>query len=123
MILISPKNDGILDDINNKNSWNWYKTIDYINLELPYYFNMCCCIRVSKKLLNIIKEYVNINKTLFFIEVLFITLTIKNKLTYIYPKELNNIYYDKKFDNFDDKNIFYHPVKDIDKHHILRNNL
>ena len=122
--LITSKIDGILENFNYKAWPNWHLALDYIhNIELPYYHNMSSAIRVSKKILNIISDYVNNNKTLFFIEVLFITLAIKNNLSIVYPEELN-INYANIWDGLDNSNInksyIYHPIKDIDKHKILR---
>ena len=66
---------------------------------------------------NYAKEY----NTLFFLEALFPTIAIKNKLKYNNPIEFNNIFYRHNFneENIDNNNL-YHPVKDLTKHIYFR---
>lgn len=102
-----------------RETWHW-KSID-IKFEPPYYECLCCSIRVSKKLMLKIKEYVKENKTLFFLEALFPTICMHNKLiskTYDNFKEIN--YYWKDYTNIVDKDGLYHPVKDINNHILFR---
>jgi hypothetical protein len=104
----------------NKNTWYW----DRINIQYqpPYYNGMMCVVRFSKKMLNCINDYANENNTLFFLEALFPTIAIKNKLNYKTPIEFDKIYYRHDFtgEQFNINN-FYHPLKDLNEHNSFRN--
>jgi hypothetical protein len=92
--------------------WIMWDTID-IEYSLPYYNTMVCGIRVSKELLYHINEYASKYYTLFFLEILFPTVVVKNNLKQYAPKELIQIYFRHKWNIYtvSKKNIF-HPVKD-----------
>ena len=99
----------------NKNCWHWHR----INIQYPppYYQGMMCVVRFSKKMMSCINVYAIKNKTLFFLEALFPTIAIKNNLKYNNPVEFNKIYYRHNFKGeIINMNIFYHPVKDLNKH-------
>jgi hypothetical protein len=102
-----------------KNTWHWHK----INIQYPppYYCGMMCAVRFSKKMMDCINDYAKKYNTLFFLEALFPTISIKNNLNYNNPNELNNIYYRHVFNkaNIDNINLF-HPVKDLNKHIYFR---
>jgi hypothetical protein len=69
-------------------------------------------------------EYVNEFKTLLFIEIMFPTLALKNNLIYNCPYELNKISYQNEFDNDNFNKIqLFHPVKNIEKQKLIRNNI
>uniref|UniRef100_A0A6C0B293 Nucleotide-diphospho-sugar transferase domain-containing protein n=1 Tax=viral metagenome TaxID=1070528 RepID=A0A6C0B293_9ZZZZ len=105
----------------NKNTWLW-KLINIQQYSPPYYKGMMCCVRFSKKMLSCINDYAYKYKTLFYLEALFPTITIKNNLKYSNPVEFNKIYYRHNFKGEKvDMNIFYHPVKDLNKHISFRN--
>jgi hypothetical protein len=109
----SEKND------NEKNSWHWHR----INIQypLPYYSAMMCVVRFSKNMMKCINNYAKENNTLFFLEALFPTIAIKNKLKYNKPNEFNNIHYRHDFEEENiDKNNLFHPVKDLTKHIYFR---
>jgi hypothetical protein len=95
--------------------WHWNK----INIQYPppYYNGMMCVVRVSKKMIDCINDYAYKNKTLFFLEALFPTISIKNNLKYSSPSEFYNIHfrYDFKINDIDTNNL-YHPVKDLNDH-------
>jgi len=102
-----------------KNIWHWHK----INIQYPppYYNGMMCAVRISKKMMHCINDYVKEYNTLFFLEALFPTISIKNNLKNNNPDEFNNIYYRHDFnvENIDNNNLF-HPVKDLTKHIYFR---
>jgi hypothetical protein len=104
----------------NNNTWLWNRiTIQY---SPPYYCGMMCAVRFSNRMMKCINNYAKEHNTLFFIEALFPTIAIKNKLKCNNPNEMTNIYYrhDVKEENID-KNNLYHPVKDVNKHIFFRN--
>ena len=73
-------------------------------------------------IINFINDYANENNTLFFLEALFPTIAIKNKLNYKTPIEFDKIYYRHDFtgEQFNINN-FYHPLKDLNEHNSFRN--
>jgi hypothetical protein len=105
------------------NEWLW-KHI-HISFPPPYYCGMMCALRLSKKYLNCICDYVNKNKTLFFLEAFFPTIAKHYKLKIIEnPIEFINITYRGSFSN-DKKlntNYLYHPMKSLELHSFFRNN-
>jgi hypothetical protein len=104
----------------DKNTWVWRR----INIQYspPYYKGMMCAARFSAKMMNCINNYANENNTLFFLEALFPTIAIKNNLKYNNPVEFNKIHYRYNFKGEKiNKNIFYHPVKDLNKHISFKN--
>lgn len=103
----------------NKNSWHW--RIINIQYPPPYYSGMMCAVRFSNNMIKYINNYAKNYNTLFFLEALFPTIAIKNKLKYNTPNEFNNICYRCIFE---EKNInitnLYHPVKDLNQHIYFR---
>jgi len=82
---------------------------------------MMCAVRLSKNLINKINEYAKKYNTLFFLEVLFPTVTIKNNLKFNNPEELKEIHWKSEFEkNNILKANLYHPVKNLDNHIIFR---
>ena len=102
-----------------KKTWHWHR----INIQYPppYYNGMMCVVRFSNSMMKCINNYAKEYNTLFFLEALFPTIAIKNKLKYDNPNELRQIHYryDFKEENID-KNNLYHPVKDLTKHIYFR---
>lgn len=98
-----------------KNTWHWNK-ID-ISYDPPYYKGMMCAVRMSKYMLNCIKNYAVTNGTLFFLEAMFPTIAMKNNLIHNFPLEMSTIRYDR---NYNTSDIYpthmYHPVKNIADH-------
>lgn len=104
------------------NEWLW-KYI-YINFSPPYYCGMMCALRLSNNFLNCVCDYVNRNKTLFFLEAFFPTIAKHYKLKIIEsPIEFSTITYNNSVpqNNNLNENFLYHPVKDIKLHSIYRN--
>lgn len=95
----------------------------HIELPLPYYFGMVCACRISNTLLQIIQEYANKNKSLFFLEALFPTLAKHYQLNICTPHELDTVVYKHDYLPVDiNKENIYHPVKNINNHIIFRSN-
>lgn len=95
--------------------------------ELPWYCSMVCAIRVSKKLLTKIDDYVLNRGELFFLEMMFNTIAMANGLKVNTIPELLYVEFkcgDLWYQGFQAKEIFdthlYHPMKNIDKHDVLR---
>lgn len=102
--------------------WPWDKM--KINLEKPYFKCIVNCCRFSKKMFEAVNNYVLKNKTLFYIEVSFPTLGIKNNLVCDCPLEMRTLSYDDviTIDKLNKKNLF-HPIKKFNEHNNLRNKL
>lgn len=101
--------------------WHWKHVYEQMGFNPPYGQSMISAIRLSKKLMNYIEEYVILNKTLFLDEVLFNTLAIKNNLKIETPAELSSIKYNVIwYVNEINENNLYHPVKDLKKHYYVR---
>jgi hypothetical protein len=94
--------------------WWWWPMIN-IPFDQPYYNAMVCGIRISGNLLDKIRIYAQQNCGLFFLEVLFPTLAIKNNLIYDTPKQLHQIYFRHNWRYLSKTNIF-HPIKNIGSH-------
>ena len=104
----------------NRGSWLWNR-INNINYYPPYYNGMICCVRFSKKMLNCISDYVETNKTLFFLEAMFPTVAKKNNLKCSNPNEFNQIHWRYNFkDNEINKMGLFHPIKNINSHITFR---
>ena len=102
-----------------KKTWHWHR----INIRYPppYYCGMMCVVRFSNNMIKCINKYAKDYKTLFFLEALFPTIAIKNKLKCDNPSELRQIYYRQEINEENiDKNNLYHPIKDLSKHIYFR---
>ena len=122
IIRIDKKNknsDLIIKNINPKinkfdiNKWHWakldkFKDKKWENLAIH---SLVCCIRLSKKYLNCLSNYIHKYKKLQFIEILIPTLAIVHKLNIKYEENLK-ITYRRKFKNINRFNI-YHPFKNL----------
>ena len=106
----------------SNNSWVHFKNLNYSNnYSPPYYNTMICACRMSRKMMGLIKQFANKNKSFQFIESLLPTIAIKNNLKYDTPSEFDKIRtYAIKVDI--DKNFIYHAVKDQEYQKQLRNN-
>jgi hypothetical protein len=106
-----------------KKTWHW-KTINIQQYSPPYYNGMMCAVRISKKLIKCINDYASRHKTLFFLEALFPTIAIKNNLKYSTPDEFVNIHYRQEVEkkHINETNL-YHPVKNVERHTALRNEM
>jgi len=108
------------NNIEKNKTWLWKKI--KIKYSLPYYNGMMCAVRFSNRMMKCINNYAKEHNTLFYLEALFPTIAIKNKLTCDYPNEMINIHYRRDFKEENiDKNNLYHPVKNVETHIHFRN--
>lgn len=102
------KKDNILD-------WHW-KHI-FSKAKPPYYYSMVCACGLSRKMINVVKQYVDSNKQLFFIEAMLNTLAMQNNLNVKDAFEFKSIVW-KGYWGIDEyillPNNVFHPLKDID---------
>lgn len=101
--------------------WHWKSIMNNIKIDPPYYKTMVCAVRMSKKLLECINKYAKINNTLFYLEAMYPTLAIQNKLKYDNPDELSTILYRNDWKKEDlNKTNLYHPIKDHDIQYLYK---
>lgn len=105
------------------NEWLW----SYIHIEYtpPYYCGMMCICRMSRNMIECLKDYAMKHNTVFFLEALFPTIAKKNNLTCIHsPAEFSTITWQDKhdFSSFCIQNL-YHPMKMMDEHIQVRKQL
>jgi hypothetical protein len=117
--LVTPnnfKNDGKAMD------WHWREI--YPKISGPYAYSMVCAAGMSRKLLNSVQDYKNNNQSLFYTEVMFNTLALKNNLKVKDAFELKSIVWQGEWGINEflllPNNVF-HPRKDIEQHYELRN--
>lgn len=90
-------------------------------MSLPWAKSMVCMCRLSNRLLNNVKKYVNNNKILVYHEIMFNTLAYKNNYKINTPRQLSRIHYNTTWDiNNLDTYYCYHPLKNFQDHNILR---
>tara|TARA_R110000868_G_scaffold46244_3_gene152930 strand:+ start:1147 stop:1941 length:795 start_codon:yes stop_codon:yes gene_type:complete len=101
--------------------WHWKSIVN--NIEPPYYYSMVCAMGIGRKLLQKISEYVDANKSLFYIESMFNTIAMQNNLKVKDAKELKSIVWMGEWgiDEFIllPDNLF-HPKKNIEEHWLYR---
>jgi len=104
-------------------SWVHWKKIQ-IDFKFPHYKSMVCAIRVSKQLLEVIKDYAEERGRLFFLEAFFPTIAKHSNLQCANPKALETIVYrwNWKADDLNKTQLF-HPIKDMDLHPLHREQL
>ena len=103
------------------NEWLWNR-ID-IKFSPPYFCGMMCALRLSKKYLDCVNDYVNKHKTMFFLEAFFPTIAKHyNLLINKNPIEFLTITYQNSPNESNiNTNYLYHPVKDVRLHNNYRN--
>ncbi len=95
--------------------WHWH--LGKNNAPLPLFASLVCTLRVSKKLLSIIRNYVHTFQKLFFLEIMFTTLSAHNKLKNKIVPELATILYRFPWEYNQQlirKNYLYHPIKNVE---------
>ena len=118
--LITSKND--VNKLGDTDWWGW--KLAKKNFKLPWACSMMNIFRLSKKYINLLKNYVNKKHHLEYPETFYNTFAIHNNLKIATPKELSTCVWRKAWNVKDYKlNYFYHPVKDYLKHTEFRNNL
>jgi hypothetical protein len=101
--------------------WPGWVRSDLQYIDGPYYHSLACAVRLSRKMLNTLSEFVSKNNRLVFIEFMYNTLALKNNLTIETPEALSTIEFRKEY-KFGDFNVncLYHPIKDIQVHPKIR---
>jgi hypothetical protein len=105
------------------NEWLW----KYIQISFPppYYCGMMCICRMSQNMIKCLKDYAVKHNTVFFLEALFPSIAKKNNLMCVHsPEEFDTVTWQHQHD----LSIFcidklYHPMKIMDDHIKIRNNL
>ena len=104
----------------DKNGWPHWNCAEG-KLNLPWAHSMVCMCRLSNRLLDEVRKYVDNNNILVYHELLFNTLAIHNNFKIDCPKELSTIQWNTTWDiNNLDLNNCYHPIKNIQDHNLLR---
>jgi hypothetical protein len=101
--------------------WHWKHIVGKIRP--PFHYSMVCGMGISARALRTVKEYVDVKKSLFYIEVMFNTLVMHRGLLVVTPLELKTIVWQGEWgiDHFVQlPNNVFHPVKDIENHPKLR---
>jgi hypothetical protein len=92
--------------------WHWPHIVGKI--ELPWASSMICIVRLSKKMLDCIREYALKNRQLFLDEALFNTIAEHNKLNIETPPEFEFVTYIKDYvPKIKRDDYFYHPMKEF----------
>lgn len=112
--------DGKTDE--DGDEWLWHKITVAFNP--PYYHGMVCASRMSKALLEAIDAYAKENKSLFFLEALFPSICHTKGLVHDTPPQMHTVLWKMDYDIAAfTKDKMYHPVKDLDKHDVIRKRL
>lgn len=99
-----------LNKTGDVSTWHWKHVVK--DHQIPWACSLICACRLSRKLLNCIKTYVNKNKKMFMIEIMFNTLAYHNNLKVDTPIQLSTIEFRHKWELEDiNKNYLYHPIK------------
>ena len=111
------------NDINTTGShegWTHWHMLDS-KFSLPWCRSMVCACRLSKRLLEEVKGYVDNHKILLYHEFMFNTIAYQKGFSIECPQELSTIEYNTPW-NENNLNLekMYHPIKDINLHHKLR---
>jgi hypothetical protein len=113
-------------------SWDWYKFIPPERLPLPWASSMVCAVRLSRSLLRCVDSFLSLNKDFksnekemigryFFIEYIFHTLALHNKLKVIVADELSDVVLQRSWQPQDINDDFlYHPLKSLFLHEVYR---
>lgn len=108
----------------NLDEWMWNSI--QIEFPPPYYCGMCCATRMSSNMLASINTYGQRYKTLFFLEACFPTIAKYFNLRLIdSPEEFKTVTFNRQWDFPKDFNkaCIFHPIKNPDHHHMIRNHL
>jgi hypothetical protein len=101
--------------------WNNWPYVFSKKIEFPVAHSMICAVRVSKKLMKHIDDFVIKEKRLLYGEVLFNKMAIDNNLSVTTPTELSSIVYRYAWTKEDiNKENLYHPIKNTNKHDEFR---
>lgn len=102
--------------------WHWPQTTAILGP--PYYFSLTCAMVVSRKLLNVVAEFVAKHKTLLFHEIMYNTLAEHNGLKAMFTQQLLGSIYSHGSFTVDyvlrTPFNFFHPVKQFENHERIR---
>jgi hypothetical protein len=100
----------------------WYDGDGKMNR--PFYRSLVCVTRVSRRMLDLVKQLHDSKKTLVFIEIMFNTLAVQNGLTMEMPSEFQTIIFRHTWtEDTVNNDAFFHPVKDTALHDTYRERL
>ena len=109
--MICQKNDENL--YGDTSTWKWADVVG--KFSPPWYHSMVCAIGCSRRLLDAIANYVQQKRSIPFIEYMFNTIAMQNRLKVVNPPELNTILFRE---NWTMEHIrqrpsnWFHPIKD-----------
>ena len=116
------KND--IPEATDKQTWHWSRARGKI--KKPWFRSLLCCHRQSRRNLQKVKEYVDQNGSLLFLEFMINTIAHHNNFQVQTIPQFNNIVFKRKkkytFDEVDLDNL-YHPIKDLKTHIEFREKL
>lgn len=93
-------------------------------MERPFYRSLVCATRVSRRLLQKVKELHDAHSTLVFIEIMFSTLSVKNNFTIEQVPELQSIIFRHTWtEETVNSDALFHPIKDTTLHDTYRERL
>ncbi len=119
--LVTPNNFHKKDSLKD---WHWSYILD--TYDAPFYYSMVCAFGMSKNLSKLIGQFVDKNKTLYYHEIMLNTIAMQGGLKVKDAFELKSVVWMGKWD-IDEflllPNNVFHPIKEIDKHHILRDRI
>ena len=108
--LICQKNDENL--YGDTSSWKWADVVG--KFSPPWYHSMVCAIGCSRRMLDGIAAYAQQRRFLPFIEYMFNTIAMQNRLKVVNPPELNTIIFRENwtFEQISQRpNNWFHPIK------------
>jgi hypothetical protein len=116
--LVTPNNFLKRDNIKD---WHWSYILD--RWDAPFYYSMVCAFGMSKNMAKEIEQFAFKNLTLYYHEIMLNTIAMQKGLKVIDAFELKSIVWQGKW-GIDEflllPNNVFHPIKDIDKHPKLR---
>ena len=93
-------------------------------MERPFYRSLVCATRVSRRLLQKVKELHDTHNSLVFIEIMFSTLSVKNNFTIEQAPELQSIIFRHTWtEETVNPDALFHPIKDTALHDTYRERL
>lgn len=113
--LLSSEN--VINTSGETESWIWWRSIPKEKFPLPWARSMVCVVRISRKLIKILDNFVKNNReSRKFIEFIFHTLAIHNDLIVNEIDNLKGVVFRKDWQKQELNNkTFYHPVKEINQ--------
>jgi hypothetical protein len=121
--IISASNN--VNETGELHSWYWWQHVPVEALPLPWAWSMVCGVRLSRAALGAIKDFVALeearNAACLNIEFVFHTLALHRGLKVVVADELKGVVWRKDWST--DELLaegLYHPIKDVDRHAVLR---